>query len=156
MDILLERPPWFLLGPLLGLIVVAVFATLNQRLGVLGGYSEFLERARGMRGALGWKAWFVIGIVLGGLAFGMAAGSLRTGEGYGWLQQALGGSPLATGAMLIGGGALIGLGAKTAGGCTSGNGLSGCSFGSPASFIATGTFMTTAIGTAFALRWLLG
>jgi uncharacterized membrane protein YedE/YeeE len=58
--------------------------------------------------------------------------------------------------VLASGGVLIGLGAKTAGGCTSGNGLSGCSFGSPASFVATGTFMATAVGTAFLLRWLLG
>ena len=156
MDVLLERPAWFLLGPLLGLVVVAVFATLNERLGVVGGYTELLDRARGTRGEVGWKAWFVIGIVLGGLLFAVAAGRWQTGAGYGWLEQALGGSPLATGAVLAGGGALIGLGARTAGGCTSGNGLSGCSFGSPASFVATGTFMTTAIGTAFVLRWLLG
>jgi uncharacterized membrane protein YedE/YeeE len=155
-DVLLDRPPWFLVGPLLGLIVVAVFATLNERLGVVGGYSELVERAVGARRALGWKAWFVVGIVLGGLLFSLAAGDSRAGDGYGWLEQALGGDPLATGAVLAGGGVLIGLGAKTASGCTSGNGLSGCSFGSPASFVATGTFMATAVGTAFLLRWLLG
>lgn len=156
MNILLERPPWFLAGALLGLSVIAVLVTLNERLGVLGGYSELVERAVGTRRALGWKAWFVIGIVLGGLVFSLAAGSWQAGAGYGWLEQALGNDPLATGAMLAAGGVLIGFGAKTAGGCTSGNGLSGCSFGSPASFVATGTFMTTAVGTAFVLRWLLG
>jgi hypothetical protein len=155
-DVLLDRPPWFVVGPLLGLIVVAVFATLNERLGVLGGYSELVERATGARRALGWKAWFVVGIVLGGLLFSLAAGSWRAGDGYGWLQTALGGDLLATGAMLTAGGVLIGVGAKTAGGCTSGNGLSGCAFGSPASFVATGTFMVTAVLTAFLLRWLLG
>lgn len=153
---LLERPPWFLAGALLGLSVIAVLVTLNERLGVLGGYSELVERAIGKRRELGWKAWFVIGVVLGGLIFSLASGSRQAGEGYGWLEQALGNDPLATGAMLAAGGVLIGFGAKTAGGCTSGNGLSGCSFGSPASFVATGTFMTTAVGTAFVLRWLLG
>lgn len=156
MDILLDRPPWFLIGPLLGLIVVAVFATLNERLGVLGGYSELIERVTGARRALGWKAWFLAGIVLGGLLFSLSAGDLRAGEGYGWLEQALGNDPVATGTVLAGGGVLIGLGAKTAGGCTSGNGLSGCSFGSPASFVATGTFMATAVVAAFVWRWLLG
>ena len=156
MDVLLDRPPWFLIGPLLGLVVVAVFATLNERLGVLGGYSELVERAVGARRTLGWKAWFVVGVVLGGLFFSAAAGGWRAGDGYGWLHEALGDDALATGAVLFGGGALIGLGAKTAGGCTSGNGLSGCSFGSPASFVATATFMASAVGTAFLLRLLLG
>lgn len=156
MDLLLEQPPWFLIGPLLGLVVVAVFATLNERLGVLGGYSELVERASGARRALGWKGWFLIGIVFGGLLFGLGAGDLRADEGYGWLEQALGNDPVATGAVLASGGVLIGLGAKTAGGCTSGNGLSGCSFGSPASFVATGTFMVTAVAAAFAWQRLLG
>lgn len=156
MDVLLERPPWFLVGPLLGLIVVAVFALLNERLGVLGGFGELVERSLGARRALGWKAWFVVGIVAGGLLFGLAAGSWRTGAGYGWLQQAVGGDPLVLGAVLAAGGMLIGLGARTAGGCTSGNGLSGCSFGSPASFVATATFMSTAVGTSFLIGALLG
>jgi hypothetical protein len=156
MESLLDRPPWFVAGPLLGLIVIAVFATLNERLGVIGGYSELVERVVGARQALGWKVWFVVGIVLGGLLFSLAAGDSRAGDGYGWLEQALGGDPLATGAVLAGGGVLIGLGAKSAGGCTSGNGLSGCSFGAPASFVATGTFMATAVGTAFLFDWVLG
>ncbi|MGH3070852.1 MAG: YeeE/YedE family protein [Gaiellaceae bacterium] len=156
MDLLLERPPWFLVGPFLGLIVVAVFATLNERLGVLGGYGELVERALGTRRSFGWKAWFVIGIAFGGVVFGLASGRWQAGAGYGWLQQALGNDPLATGALLAAGGMLIGVGAKTAGGCTSGNGLAGCSFGSPASVVATGTFMASAVGTAFLFRWLLG
>jgi hypothetical protein len=156
MDFLLERPPWFIVGPLLGLIVVAVCATLNERLGVLGGFTELVERISGSRSALGWKAWFVVGIIGGGLAFSLAAGNWRAGDGYGRLQKTLGGDPLATGGVLAGAGVLIGLGARTAGGCTSGHGLSGCSFGSPASFVATGTFMATAVGTAFLSRWVLG
>jgi uncharacterized membrane protein YedE/YeeE len=155
-DVLLDRPPWFLVGPLLGLVVVAVFATLNERLGVLGGYGELVERATGARPALGWKAWFVVGVVLGGLLFGLAGRGLHAGRGYGWLEQTLGNDPFAIGAVLAGGGVLIGLGAKSAGGCTSGHGLSGCSFGSPASFVATGTFMATAVAGAFVWRWLLG
>jgi uncharacterized membrane protein YedE/YeeE len=155
-ELLLDRAPWFVIGPVLGLTVVAVFATLNERLGVVGGYGELAERVAGSRRTVGWKVWFLLGIVLGGLLFSVLAGSWRVGEGYGRLQQALGGDPVATGAVLAGGGVLIGLGAKTAGGCTSGNGLSGCSFGSPASFVATGTFMATAIATSFLLRALLG
>ena len=36
-DLLLTRPPWYVIGVLLGLTVVGVLATLNQRLGALGG-----------------------------------------------------------------------------------------------------------------------
>jgi uncharacterized protein len=155
-DVLLDQPPWFVAWPLLGLIVVAVYATLGERLGVLGGFSELVERAAGARAALGWKAWFVVGIVAGGTVFAVASGGSRGGDGYGWLEGALGGEPLLVGAVLVGAGVLIGVGAKVAGGCTSGNGLSGCSFGSPASFVATGTFMGTAVATAFLMRALLG
>lgn len=156
MDVLLDQPPWFVAGPLLGLIVIGVFATLNERLGVLGGYGELVERATGMRRALGWKTWFLLGIVAGAVVLSAAGGGWRAGEGYGWLERALDGNAFATGAVLAGAGLMIGVGAKTAGGCTSGNGLSGCSFGSPASFVATGTFMATAVVTAFGMRWLLG
>jgi len=36
-DALLDRPAWYLLGPLIGLVVVGLFATINERFGVLGG-----------------------------------------------------------------------------------------------------------------------
>jgi uncharacterized membrane protein YedE/YeeE len=58
--------------------------------------------------------------------------------------------------LLLLGGVLVGFGAKIAGGCTSGHGLSGCSFGNPARIVSTMTFMATGIGTAFAMRWILG
>lgn len=73
MDVLLERPPRFVIGPLLGLLIIAVFATLKERHGVVGGYSELIERASGARRALGWK--FVVGITPGGLLFSLAGGS---------------------------------------------------------------------------------
>jgi hypothetical protein len=156
MEALLDRPAWFVAGPLLGVVVVAVLATLNERLGVIGGYGDFVDRASGRQDRLGWKGWFVVGIVVGGAVFSTAAQAWGAHEGYAWLENALGRSVLATGALLAGAGVLIGLGAKTAGGCTSGNGLSGCAFASPASLVATATFMATAVGTAFVFRWLLG
>ena len=61
-DFLLTRPPWFVIGALLGFTVVGVLATLNQQLGALGGYSAVFERASGRTAALGWRAWFLVGI----------------------------------------------------------------------------------------------
>jgi hypothetical protein len=131
MNTLLDRPPWYVLGALMGLVVIGAFALLNERVGVLGGFSDVVERVTGRRAALGWKAWFAIGIVGGALAFRLLAGGSSVEHGYGWL---------------------IGFGAKMAGGCTSGNGLGGCSAGSPASLVATGTFMGTAIAVSFAIK----
>ena len=152
---LLDRPAWYVVGALLGLIVIAAFALLNERVGVVGGFSDFVERATGRRPALGWKAWFAIGIVGGALVFRLLAGGATVGHGhhFSWLTRALGsGDGLAAGAILLVAGVLIGFGAKTASGCTSGNGLGGCSAGSPASFVATGTFMAVAIAVSFLLR----
>lgn len=152
-DSLLSRPPAPVVGVLLGLVVVAAYALLNERLGVIGGLSDLVERASARRPALGWKAWFVVGVLGGGLAFRLLAGGSSVGHGYGWLTRNID-SGLVVGAVLVVAGALIGYGSKAAGGCTSGNGLGGCSTGSPASLVATGTFMGTAIAASFVIKAL--
>jgi uncharacterized protein len=149
-EALLDRPPWFVLGPLLGLVVVAAFALLNERVGVVGGFSDVVDRISGRRSALGWKAWFALGIVGGGLAFRLLAGEATVRHGYGWLTRNLDGPVV--GLVLVAAGIAIGFGAKSAGGCTSGNGLGGCSSGSRASLTATATFMATAIAVSFAIQ----
>ena len=152
MDFLADQPPWFVLGPCLGLLVVGLLATLNVRMGVLGGWSDLLDRIDGRAGSVSWKGWFFLGVILGGLVFHVAAGTTTTGvgTGYGWLSREF--SPPVVGAVLVAAGLLIGYGAKTAGGCTSGNGLGGTSFGSPAGLASTATFM----GTAVAASLLIG
>jgi len=151
-----DRPAWYFIGPAFGLIVVGVFATLNAQVGVLGGFSSIVERSTGRAQTLGWKAWFVLGIVLGGLAFGLLSGTWGSND-YGWVTRTFdGGWSVVAGLVLVGAGMLIGYGAKVARGCTSGNGLTGCSFGSPSSFVATGTFFATAVGLSFVIRALGG
>ena len=153
---LLDRPAWYVIGPLIGLVVVAAFALINERVGVVGGISDVVERATGRRPVLGWKAWFAFGIVGGGLLFRLLAGgaTAQTGHGFSWLTRELtgGGGHVVAGGVLLGAGVLIGFGAKKAAGCTSGNGLGGCSTGSPASLVATGTFMAVAIAVSFLIR----
>jgi uncharacterized membrane protein YedE/YeeE len=156
MDLFLHRPAWYVLGPLIGLVVLALYASINERFGVLGGYSNVLERASGRIPALGWKAWLLAGVLGGSLAYRLAAGQSTVGHGYGWLTRTFEGQGghLAVGALLLVAGALIGFGAKLAGGCTSGNGLGGCAAGATSSFAATATFMATAIACSFAIRAL--
>lgn len=153
-EVLLQRPAWYIAGPLIGLVVFGLFAVLSERLAVLGGYSEIVDRLGRRSVAFGWRAFFVLGVVAGGLVFSALSGSWRTGGDYGWLSRNFDSAAVA--AVLVGAGILVGFGARRAGGCTSGNGLSGCSFGSLASFVATATFMATAVGVAFSTRLLLG
>ena len=152
-DVLLQRPAWYVLGPLIGLVVLGLLVTINERFGVLGGYSNVVERVTGRSPMLGWKGWLLIGVLSGSLLFRLLAGSGAVPDGYGWLTRTFSGAGnIAVGGLLIVAGALIGFGAKTAGGCTSGNGLGGCSAGSTSSFAATATFMGTAIAATFLIR----
>jgi uncharacterized membrane protein YedE/YeeE len=152
-DALLHRPAWYVLGPLIGLVVLGLLVAINERFGVLGGYSNMVERVTGRSPAIGWKGWLLVGVLGGSLLFRLLAGSGAVPDGYGWLTRTFsGGGHVVAGVLLIGAGALIGFGAKTAGGCTSGNGLGGCSAGSTSSFAATATFMGTAIAVTFLIR----
>ena len=133
---------WYIAGPLLGLCVVAVRWLFNARLGVTGGYSSIVGTVRAGKFDFDWRAWFVVGVLLGGTVFALAAGGPNF-HGYGWLTDSF--DDALVGPVLVGAGVLVGYGAKLAGGCTSGNGLSGTAIFSPASLVATGTFFATAI-----------
>jgi hypothetical protein len=148
------RPAWYVLGPLIGLVVLGLLLAINERFGVLGGYSNMVERVTRRSPVLGWKGWLLVGVLGGSLVFRLVAGSGAIFDGYGWLTRTFTGSlgDVAVGALLLVAGVLIGFGAKTAGGCTSGNGLGGCSAGSSASFSATATFMGVAIAVSFLLK----
>ena len=137
---------WYVAGPLLGLCVIAVRLLFNARLGVTGGYSAIVDGVRHRSLSFDWRAWFVIGVLLGGTVFAVAAGG-QDFHGYGWLTRSF--DDVLVAPILVVSGVLIGYGAKLSGGCTSGNGLSGTSILSPASLVATGTFFATAIAISF-------
>ena len=152
-DVLADRAPWYVVGACLGLVVVGVMAFLGERVGAVGGFSDVVDRATRRSSALGWRGWFLLGIVAGSALFVLLGGSTPPADAYGWATRALDGQAAFLAApVLFGAGALIGYGAKTAGGCTSGNGLCGSALGSPASLVATATFMATAVGLAFVLE----
>jgi uncharacterized protein len=153
-DLLLDRPPPYVIGALLGFTIVGVLATLNQQVGALGGYSAVYERVSRRTPVLGWKAWFLLGILAGSLIFRLLAGASTVGDGYGWLTRTFT-DDWVVGTLLVLGGALIGYGAKLASGCTAANGICGTSLGSPASFVATGTFLAVAIAGTFFIDWVI-
>ena len=147
-DFLLSQPPAFLAGIVLGACVVAMYLVLNNRLGVVGGFSALVERT------LDWRGSFLVGVVGGGALFALLTGGGRVRDGYGWLTRDFS-APTAVVLLFVAGG-LIGYGAKTAGGCTSGNGLCGNATASRASLVATMTFFATAVGVSLLTAWIFG
>ena len=153
-EILPDRLPWFIAGPVIGLCVVALYALANQRMGVTSSYAEIGSLVRGRTTGQPWRVWFFVGLAGGAALAGFLQGGFTTGLAYGALGLVL---PLAALIpVLFVGGVLIGFGARWAGGCTSGHGISGTSSLSLASFVATGTFMATAVVLTLALHALTG
>jgi hypothetical protein len=145
-----QQLAWYIGGPILGLCVVAMRWLLNERLAATGAWSGAVERLSGRSVALGTRGWLLLGLVFGGVVFGVFGAGV---EGYGWLTDTFTGSDRwVIVPVLIGAGGLIGFGAKLAGGCTSGNGLSGNAILSPASLVATATFFGTAIAVSFLIE----
>lgn len=145
-----QQLAWYVGGPVLGLCVVALRWLLNERLGATGAWSELVERASARDARLDTRGWLLLGLITGGIVFGIFGASL---DGYGYLTDTFS-APVVV-AVLVAAGVLIGYGAKTAGGCTSGNGLSGNAILSPASLVATGTFFGTAIVVSFLIEALI-
>lgn len=155
LDVLPDRLPWFIGGPVLGLLIVALFVLANQPLGASGAYvhtSGFLRRREGV---VIWRVWYFVGLFLGGLlATVVLRNSAGVRSGYDALREVF---PIGVTVPLVFLGAtVLGYGAAVAGGCTSGHGMCGTAQRSPASLAVTATFMATAIATTFVLRIVTG
>jgi uncharacterized protein len=130
-----------MLGPLLGGILIGLSASLAHAgarrtagvSGVLGSSLRWPLRP------LGFAGWFLIGLLVGGLALSrFAPPSL----------------PLTTGTLLwlVPAGLLVGYGTRLGSGCTSGHAICGISRLSMRSIAATATFMATAAVVVFVMR----
>ncbi len=153
MHVLPHHLPWFVVGPLIGLIPVALYAIANKPLGASGAYLQALQAVRG-RATEMWRAWFFVGLIVGVLAAAVLQGGPVAHLGYtfmsGWLPAAVA-LPI-----LFLAGVTMGYGARWAGGCTSGHGLCGTSARAAGSFVATLTFFFTAIVVTLAIHLLTG
>ena len=148
--------PWWIAGPLLGLCVVAMRWLMNERLGVMGAWTDVVTTVSQRRLSFGPFGWMLFGLIAGAAAFALIAGGPDF-HGYGWLTDTFSGTSgtLLVIAILLCCGVLIGLGTKIAGGCTSGNGLSGNAMLSPAALVATLTFFATGIAVTFLTEALI-
>jgi uncharacterized membrane protein YedE/YeeE len=141
------RCPWYVAGPLLGLLIVGLRWVGNLHLGATGafvGVGRWLQRPRA---GIDWRVLFFVGVLTGGLLSAVAAGAWHPTLSLGSLDSVVPTLPMKA-LLLVGAGGLMGAGARVAGGCTSGHGICGTAQGSPASFVATGTFMATAMISA--------
>lgn len=156
MEIFAIRCPWYIAGPVIGLLITGLLWAINKPLGALGGYVDAVQWAQTPASEPSWRVFLLLGIVIGGLLSAIAAGGYQPTLGYGSFDTALGATLSAKAAILFVAGGLIGYGARLAGGCTSGHGMCGIAMGSPASLVATMIFMGTAAATANLLAFLFG
>jgi len=125
-------------GLLIGL-AVTLMMLLNGRIAGISSIVSGLLTPKS--GDTGWRAAFVVGLLLGALAFILAVG--------GPTQVDVLASPPA---ILIGGLLLVGFGTRMGSGCTSGHGLCGIARFSRRSIVATAVFFEVAMLTVFLAR----
>ena len=90
-----------------------------------------------------WRAWFISGLLLAGLAWQAVAGPVPVREGFplGWAAVA---------------GLAVGFGTRLGGGCTSGHGVCGLGRTSARSLVAVLVFMAAGMLAAYVTRHILG
>jgi uncharacterized membrane protein YedE/YeeE len=156
MTIFAQPCPWYIAGPLLGLLVAALLWAINKPLGALGGYVDTVQWIDEPVSGPTWRVLFLAGVVVGGALSALASGSYVPMLEYGTFNSAFGPTLGTGGVVLLAAGALIGYGARVAGGCTSGHGMCGTAMASPASLVATMVFMATAVVVTNLLVRVLG
>ena len=134
-------------GTLIGLGVALLYATTGRP----GGISTFYSAAwswvmrtpffsdDALVSGRNWRLIYALGLVLGGLVYALAGLPMTPTALPAW--------------KLALGGVLIGFGARLGGGCTSGHGICGMASLSPGSIAVVGTFLATAIATAWVFKW---
>jgi uncharacterized membrane protein YedE/YeeE len=148
--------PWYVAGPLLGLLVALLLWSINKPLGALGGYVDTVQWIGVPASAPSWRVFFLAGTVVGGTLSALAGGAHMPTLAYGTFNTAFGPTLGVGGTVLVAAGTMIGYGARRAGGCTSGHGMCGTALASPASLVATMTFMATAVAVTNLLVRELG
>jgi hypothetical protein len=82
-SVLATRAPWYIAGPLVGLLVVLLLWVASKPFGALGGYIEFNDWAARSRRDLGWRPLFIAGVTVGGLLSALTGAGWRLTLAYG-------------------------------------------------------------------------
>jgi uncharacterized membrane protein YedE/YeeE len=127
-------------GALIGSAASLLLSVARETAGISGIVEGLLRPAAGARS---WRAAFVGGLLLGGLALALINPGL------------IGGVPRPLAVVGLAG-LLVGFGTRMGGGCTSGHGVCGISRLSTPSLMATITFIATGVITVLLYRTLSG
>jgi len=178
----LSRPwPWWVAGPLIGLVVPALLLMGGRSFGVSDNLRHLCAMCWPRKSGLfdydvrkegGWNLLFALGIVLGGLLSArllpdpeplalaastradLEAAGLRHFDGL--LPDDLFGGSLRAVLLMAGGGFLVGFGSRYAGGCTSGHAIAGlANFQLPSLVAVCGFFAGGLTSVHFLLPHLL-
>ena len=184
MDLLTAPWPWYVSGPLIGLVVPALLLAGNRSFGVSSNLRHLCAIGSPVkppylrydwRGVGGWNLAFLAGATLAGVYIGWLIPSpvlalseqtvrdlaaLGITDPTGYVPSSLFGWPsLATlrgVLMIVGGGFLVGFGTAYAGGCTSGHGVTGLAALQLPSLVAVAGFFAGGLaGTHLLLPLLL-
>jgi hypothetical protein len=128
-------------GLLIGLASVLLLLANGRIAGISGIFGGLLPPRRG---DLGWRALFVSGLILGGIAWPFVSGNPMPFQ-----------MPVGLKTVVIAG-FFVGFGTRLGGGCTSGHGVCGIARQSRRSVVATLVFMATAIITVLFIRLMRG
>ncbi|WP_394847026.1 YeeE/YedE family protein [Pendulispora brunnea] len=133
--------PWsaMLGGVLIGLSASMLLLLTGRIAGISGIVGGLL---RPMSGEAVWRAWFLAGLIAGGLALSVLH------------PASLGATPVPIG-LAIAGGLFVGFGTRLGHGCTSGHGVCGLSRLSVRSLVATFTFMATGALSTYIVRHIV-
>ncbi|NGY03212.1 YeeE/YedE family protein [Solimonas terrae] len=144
MQIIIDPYSW-LLGLAGGLLIGLSAALLLIGSGRIAGISGIAGNLLFERGPdRGWRALFVLGLILAPLIVGWLRPELRAA------------APTVNAGMIVVAGLLVGFGTRLGSGCTSGHGICGISRLSPRSLLATATFMAAGFVTVYLIRHLPG
>ena len=120
-------------GALIALSLAIMLVTTGRIAGLSGVFAGLVA---GTRGDGAWRAWFIAGMLLVGVAFAVVEPATFDAGA----RIPLWGVAIA--------GVLVGVGTRMSNGCTSGHGLCGMSRLSKRSIIATMTFFAVGVATA--------
>lgn len=177
---IIEQPwPWYVSGPLLGLIVPLLLVLSNKQFGISSSFRhlcaatgvksiEYFNYNWRQKGT--WQLLFVLGVLIAGGVIGgfvhLQSGSLSESAIRLFSEKGIevkGLFPVATFSfsgvfwwVLILGGLLIGFGSRYAGGCTGGHAITGLSTLSLASLLAVlGFFIGGIISTYILIKFIV-
>jgi len=112
---IVERCPWYVAGPILGVLVIGLRAILNRGFRAVGGYVDVIDHVLTPR-RLAFNGYLLGGFVLGGALFAVVAEQWTpTWDSASLGAILVGTNPAAQAAVLLSAGVAIGFGARTFG-----------------------------------------